>query len=287
MMDQRTATALAARDYHFDPVAGQQADGRLVDRWIQHPLGATGHQRHAAAPGAMHREQLGSVHRGRPAQPPRRQPHQRTQPPRHEFGERPRQQGADQRYAEQEGPRQHQRQHGSQHAFAQGAAVCPFNMGAADVDQMHVMHPRRAGRHATEAGQATVDMRDHRRRRGAVFLQHVLDLVNPAAGAVQLVAAQHIGRAGREAETAMDASAQDFIGDLDVGIGELFRGEIRLHRRACSVTQISAYMRPGLRMPFGSKAAFTRCASRVLAPGWGWKTGILRLISSGARNSVA
>jgi hypothetical protein len=102
-------------------------------------------------------------------------------------------------------------------------------MGAAEINQMHVVHARRTGRHTAQARQAAINMFDHRSRRGAVFLQHILDLVYPATWTVQLVAAQHIGRAGRRAKATMDAGTQDFVRDLDVGIGKLFGGEIRLH----------------------------------------------------------
>ena len=44
---------------------------------------------------------------------------------------------------------------------------------------------------------------------GRAALQHVLDQVDAAARAVELVAEQHIGRAGRGAEAAMHAGAQD------------------------------------------------------------------------------
>ena len=56
---------------------------------------------------------------------------------------------------------------------------------------------------------------------GAVVLQHVLDEVDAAARAVEFVAEQHIGRAGRGAEAAMHAGAQDLVGFRDVRIGEL------------------------------------------------------------------
>ena len=71
-------------------------------------------------------------------------------------------------------------------------------------------------------------------------LQHVLDQVDAAARAVELVAEQDVGRAGRGAEAAMDAGAEDLLRDRDVRIGELGEGEVGLHgfRRP-------GYMRPG------------------------------------------
>ena len=54
-------------------------------------------------------------------------------------------------------------------------------------------------------------MLDHLRRRRPVVLQHVLDEIDAASRAVELVAEQHIGRAGRGAEAAMHAGAQDLF----------------------------------------------------------------------------
>ena len=82
-------------------------------------------------------------------------------------------------------------------------------MGAGMVDQMHVVDARRAGRHAGEAGQAAVDMGDDLLVGRPAVLQHVLDQVDAAARAVELVAERHIGRTGRGAEAAMHAFAQD------------------------------------------------------------------------------
>ena len=71
-------------------------------------------------------------------------------------------------------------------------------------------------------------------------------------GRIELVAEQHIGRAGRGAEAAMHAGAQDLVGLRDIRIGELGEGEGGLH------AQTPAYIRPGLSTPFGSKLSFTR-----------------------------
>ena len=46
---------------------------------------------------------------------------------------------------------------------------------------------------------------------GSLVLQHVLDQVDAAARAVELVAEQHVGRAGRGAEAAMHAGAQNLF----------------------------------------------------------------------------
>jgi hypothetical protein len=97
------------------------------------------------------------------------------------------------------------------------------------VDKMHVVHAGGAGGHAGEAGQAAVDVLDHLFVRRPVVLQHVLDEVDPAARRVELIAERHIGRAGRRAEAAVHAFADDAFGFGDSGIGELRRGEGGLH----------------------------------------------------------
>jgi hypothetical protein len=102
-------------------------------------------------------------------------------------------------------------------------------MGAGMVDEVHVVHPRRAGGHAGEAGQAAVDMGDDLVVGRTAVLQHVLDQVDSSTRRIQLVAERHIGRAGRRAEAAMHAFAQDFFRFRDVRIGELGGGEGGLH----------------------------------------------------------
>jgi hypothetical protein len=54
-------------------------------------------------------------------------------------------------------------------------------------------------------------MLDHFGGRRPVVLQHLLDQVDAAARRIELVAEQHIGRAGRGAEAAMHAGAEDLV----------------------------------------------------------------------------
>src|SRR5215217_8820622 len=146
------------------------------------------------------------------------------------------------------------------------------------IDQVHVIDARRAGRHAAEARQATIDVLDLRRRGRAIALQHRLDEVDAPARAVALVAQQHVGRAGRGAEAAMHALAQDVLAARGLGIVELGQREVGLHRQP---------IRPGLKRPLGSKLSFTREASAASAVGCGWNTGTLDLAFSLARIRVA
>src|SRR6185312_977908 len=111
--------------------------------------------------------------------------------------------------------------------------------------------------------------------------QHLLDQVDAAARTIELIAEQDIGRAGRGAETAVDAGAQDLVGFRDVGVGELREREFGLH---AVVPRVS---RPRLRMDFGSKLARTRSLRAATPEACGWNTSIARLTSSPARISVA
>ena len=84
-------------------------------------------------------------------------------------------------------------------------------MLAADVDQPAVLHARRTRRLAAAAGEAAVEMQ-LRLRGDRRALEHLLDQVDAPARAVELVAEQLVRRAGRRAEAAMHARAQDGVG---------------------------------------------------------------------------
>ena len=71
--------------------------------------------------------------------------------------------------------------------------------------------PDGTGGLAGAAGQAAVEVQAGLRRRRAA-LEHLLDQVDAAARAVELVAEQLVGRAGRGAEAAVHALAQDRVG---------------------------------------------------------------------------
>ena len=63
----------------------------------------------------------------------------------------------------------------------------------------------------------------------AAVLQHVLDEIDAPTRRIQFVAERHIGRAGRRAEAAMHAFAQDLFGFGDMRVGKLVGGEGGLH----------------------------------------------------------
>ena len=82
---------------------------------------------------------------------------------------------------------------------------------------------------AAEAPATVIERLDVVGVRRAAGLQQLLDEIDAAARAVALVAADDIGRAGRGAEAAMHARAQDLFERGGVRIGELFVAEVRLH----------------------------------------------------------
>src|SRR5579872_4696667 len=109
-------------------------------------------------------------------------------------------------------------------------------------------------------------MGDGFRRHRAARFEHVLDEVNAATRAVELVAQQHVGRTGRGAEAAMHAGAQDLFRLLRVGIEQLRRGEVGAHAYTPST------MRPGLRTWRGSNPSLTRRDKAASGPGCGSNT---------------
>ena len=127
-------------------------------------------------------------------------------------------------------PRHQPGEHAAQEAVGQRARVARLDVMPAVIDQVHVVHARRAGRHAGQARQAAIDVPDLGLARRAIALEHRLDEVDASARAVALVAQQQEGRAGRGAEAAMHALAQDVLAARGLRIGELGQGEVGLHR---------------------------------------------------------
>ncbi len=104
----------------------------------------------------------------------------------------------------------------AQQALADRARHRRVDHGAADVQQVVVVDPGRAGGFAVAARQATVQvllglLRD------LVALQHLFDQVDAPPWTIQFIAKQLIGRAGGIAEAAVHAGAQDTVGFLGTG----------------------------------------------------------------------
>lgn len=102
---------------------------------------------------------------------------------------------------------------------------------AADLDQPAVLHAGRAGRFAVAAGEAAiqVDLGAARDRRA---FHHLLDQIDAPARAIEFVAEYLVGRAGRRAETAMHAIAQNGVGLVAIGRVANEVREVGLHRVA-------------------------------------------------------
>ena len=138
------------------------------------------------------------------------------------------------------------------HALARAALDLFFGDAAADIHQAPVLHTGRAGRFAGTAGKATIQVQ-HASVGYRCAFEHLLDQVDASARAVQFVAQQLISGTGRGAEAAMHARAQDGLRLQPVGRASDGIEQIGLHD-----VQSSRYMRPGLKMPCGSKERFKR-----------------------------
>ncbi len=164
---------------------------------------------------------------------------------RRHLGLQRRRQRAAQRLAELHRRREQRRgqaflQRPAQRALARRPRHALVDDAPADVDQVAVLHARRAGGLAVAAGQAAVEVQLRRARRRVAF-EHLLDQVDAAARAVELVAEQLVGRAGRGAEAAVHALAQDGFGFAAFGGAGELGGEMGLHsRRLSSQTRIEA-----------------------------------------------
>ena len=127
----------------------------------------------------------------------------------------------------------------AQEPVGERAAIGLLDLDPRVIDEPAIVDARGAGRHAGEAAQAMVDRRDVLGLDLAAGLKQILDEIDAAARAVALVAERDIGRAGRGAEAAMHARAQNAFEFADVRIGERFGGELGLHgarlkrRRTC------------------------------------------------------
>ena len=219
------------RDHDLDAVAGQQPDRGLVDLGRQHLLGAAAEQRDARAPRPFGREHLRPVDRRgrRQIAPAPGRPSRAAGPGSKRASGRPSQAPISAR-RNSERPRQHGRQQRAQQAIGQRPAVGLLDVAPRMVDEVHVVDVGGAGGHAGEARQAAVDVLDDLLARRLVVLEHVLDQVDAAARAVELVAEQQVGRAGRGAEAAMHAAPQDLLRRGDVRIAQLLGREDGLHR---------------------------------------------------------
>src|SRR5207247_829526 len=96
--------------------------------------------------------------------------------------------------------------------------------------QAPVLNSRRAGRLASAAGEAAVEVQP--RPVGDLLpLEHLLHEIDAASRAVVLVAEEQIGRTGRGAEAAVHALAEDRVGLAPFGRVADKLGQSGLHQR--------------------------------------------------------
>ena len=108
----------------------------------------------------------------------------------------------------------------------------PRHFFAPQIEQAPVLHARGASGFAVAAGKAAIQMLLYRLG-GGHSLKHLLNLVNPPARAVQLVAGDLIGGASGGAKAAMHAAAQNRFGLLPgFGLQKGF-GNVGLHAGSC------------------------------------------------------
>ena len=152
------------------------------------------------------------------------------------------------------------REHEPQRAVAERAAIVLFDVFAGVINEVHIVHPRRTGRHARQTGKTPVDVLDRALVGNALVFEHVLDEVYPPARAIELVPQEHKRRTRCRAESAMHAIPENFLGMRGLAIGKLRRRKVRLHYR-------SSRMRPRFRVNVGSKLRRTRADSAASGGG--------------------
>ncbi len=211
---QGAAAALSAGDDHFAALGLEHPSRGRVDAGEERPLHAAGEHADDRAPLPRCRDPLGQWLW---LAQPRREALHRRQVRRHPLQQagpahRPVQPGAlhgAQRPAQQSEPawvREDREDQRAQGAIRGRPVVAPFDLGAGLLDEGVVLHPGRAGGHARHAAQAGVPVRHHRVAH-RLPVQALLHQVDPAARGVHLLAPQHVGRAGRQAEAAVHAVA--------------------------------------------------------------------------------
>src|SRR5215218_10399807 len=100
---------------------------------------------------------------------------------------------------------------GPEGPVAARARVAALDLLAGGLDQLAVLDPGRAGGDAGHAAQALVEVADHLVVHG-LALAPDLHQVDAAPGRVHLLAPEHVGRAGGQAEAAVDAVVDQLLG---------------------------------------------------------------------------
>src|SRR5262249_50772807 len=110
--------------------------------------------------------------------------------------------------------------------------VVLLDVAARAIDQVGVVDLDRAGRHAGEARETTIEMIDRLRLGRAATLQHGAYQIDAPARRIVLVAGQYIGGAGIGAEAVVHAGLENPVRLGEVRVRQLRLGKIRAHRDA-------------------------------------------------------
>ncbi len=103
------------------------------------------------------------------------------------------------------GIREQREDRAAEQAIGERARIAPLDLRARRFDERRVLHAGRTRRDARHAAEAGVEMADERRRHLRAAFEARLHQVDAAARRVHLLAPQHIGRTGRQAEAAVHA----------------------------------------------------------------------------------
>ena len=129
---------------------------------------------------------------------------------------------------EQRRARHHVTQTAAQQTLAQWARYLLIDEVAADIQQVVVLHAGRAGGFAVAAGQAAIQVGLGAAADFAAF-EHLLHQIDAPTRAIQLITHQLIGGAGRIAEAAVHARAQNALGFFGAGQAFGLFAQVGLH----------------------------------------------------------
>ena len=130
------------------------------------------------------------------------------------------------------------------------------------VNQVHVMNARGAGSHASQTGQATINVLYHLGGSGAVIFQHIFDEIDATPGTICFIAQQDIGGAGRCAKAAVDTGAENIIGCRKFRVGQLDYGEMCLHQALDNMLKSSSNHAARVEEVIGIEAVFNALGQR-------------------------
>ena len=214
---------------HVGAQPGEQPHCRVVDPRVEGLLHASGEQRHPQLAFAR-----GPVDGTRPDETARdRLPRDHAQHGPGGLGQQPAERAGDpseaQRPPKARGMGQQQFEQGADQPLEPGAPKRLLDPCPRVVDEVHVVHAGWACRHAGEARQASVHVQHRPGIRRPVVLQHVLDQVDPAPRAVELIPEQYVRRAGGRAESAVHAGPENAVRGANGWVLELSRREVGAH----------------------------------------------------------